>query len=67
MLDDFRTRNDITIGNWKQMVDFLLFLQGTQNLKFLFGYCAHQSPTEMGSTLKEKNLLPWEVNSFLLD
>ena len=25
------------------------------------------SPSEMGSTLKEKNLLPWEANSFLLE
>ena len=38
-------------------------------LLFLGSVCftARQAPPEKGSTLKEKNLLPWGANSFLLE
>ena len=33
----------------------------------LLTYNTHQAPSEKGSTLKRKNLLPWGANSFLLE
>ena len=46
------------------MVDFSPFLQGRQCPVF---FPVHQDPSEKGSSLKGKNLLPMGANSFLLE
>ena len=43
---------------------FLPFLQGRQLFNLMFAF---QAPSEKGSTLKGKNLLPLGANSFLLE
>ena len=44
-----------------------VFLQGRYFLGFSIGLPEHQVPSEKGSTLKGKNLLPQGANSFLLE
>ena len=46
---------------------FLPFLQGRQILLLPVSFPAHLVPSEKGSTLKGKNLLPRGANSFLLE
>ena len=52
----------VFLGDWIHLVDFQPFSQGRQLLGL-----PTQTPSENGFALKEKHLLPWGANSFLLE
>ena len=55
-------------GKWILLVVFPQFcMREIKFCDFLFSFLAHTDPSEKGSTLKGKNLLPLGANSFLLE